>query len=186
MASYQSALGTPDAYLQPLSQDHAQRLMTTPDFPLLHVLKPLEEEADAALHLTDYCLPILFKQPPYDRSITRDALNENQLRFLRALLASEAACIIDGNLGLTLIEYDLRFCDGRESLARFLGESSFNRVMVVDLSWSPAAEDVCKDIGREAWLQMPFIFFRGDMGVLDELIPEDPADFDGGCEAGRW
>ncbi len=177
MAFYQSALGTPDAYLQPLSQDHAQKLMTTPDFPLLHALESLEEEADAARHLTDYCLPILFKQPPYDRSITRDALNENQLRFLHALLASEAAWVSDGNLKLILLEQGLRFCDGRASLARFLGESSFTRVMVVDSSWSPAAEEVCKDLGRPSWLQMPFIFFLGDTGVLDELIPEDPADF---------
>ncbi len=178
MAGWHDALGTPDAYLQPLKWPQIKFLVDSlAEDPLAWSMATLKEEAEAAMNLAEYYLTHVFSETAFVENTSLKTLDRLEVDFLTALAKSDAAWIYDGNMSSILRDCGIRFCHDRTSLMAFLNQPELTRVMVFDPSWSPEAQALCIEMGREKWQEMPFIFYEGSTDILDSLIPEDPADF---------
>jgi hypothetical protein len=178
LAALQDALGTPDAYLRPLSSDQLKILVgASVRDPLAWSLTTLVDAHESAMNLAEFYLKRVFTDPPYGDDLTPGMLSGNQMSLLTALAQSEAAWHYEANMANMLHDIGIRFCSDRQSLIAFLQKPELTQVMILDPTWSPDAEAQCVALGRDSWREAPFMFFQGDTSILDTLIPEDPADF---------
>lgn len=132
--------------------------------------------AQPALDLARWLLESVFEEP-VGQPPSADALDDSQRRVLEAIALSDAAWIFGGNMTLALGDAGLEGITSRRDLFDYLDLAEPVSVMVVRPARSPGAHRAIARLGREPWAQIPFVFFRGDVSVLDELIAEDPDDF---------
>lgn len=167
----QGELEGPVRYLNGLDASAREPLVG----PMLGVFEALEDPR-AALDLVDWSLASAFATP-LEPETSAASLSELQRAVLEAIAVSDAAWIYGGNVSYALMSVGLDQILTRQELFDYLDMPTPVAVMVTTPARSPGACAALERLGREQWRDVPFVFYRGELAGLDELIPEDPEDF---------
>ncbi|KAK1181396.1 HEAT repeat domain-containing protein [Streptomyces sp. NBS 14/10] len=172
----------------------------TRDSPLAHC-ETLLASGDASLELLDVVCALLVAETDEDRamsqyemllaatfgpqareslptSFTRDDLDPRQRRVLAAIAASDAAWAY-GSLWLALSDHGIEAGFDRGEFADAFGDASGEDkwVLILRPRQVPAAVDAAHAVGREEWLDTPFVFLNRWTKGIESAIPEDLDDF---------
>jgi hypothetical protein len=166
------AVPGPDECLAWLDPAHRLALRA----PLGEILRALDDDR-AALDLACMLLEAAFPAPLPEGTAPSETMTDAQREVLEAILDSDAAWHLNGSLMHALGERTGQSAIDRDEWRKVLGIPEKVAVAIVTPRRLAAAAEQCSLLGKEAWLDAPWIFFRGDTSALEEEIPEDPDDF---------
>ncbi|MEU5638794.1 HEAT repeat domain-containing protein [Streptomyces milbemycinicus] len=143
-----------------------------------------ETDEDRAMSLYGMLLAATFgpqAREPLPTPFTRDDLDPRQRRVLAAIAASDSAWAL-GNLWLTLSDHGIEASFDRGEFADAFGDATGEdrgdrRALILRPRQVPAAVDAAHAVGREEWLDTPFVFLNRWTKGIESAIPEDPDDF---------
>ncbi|WP_086859237.1 MULTISPECIES: HEAT repeat domain-containing protein [Streptomyces] len=140
-----------------------------------------ETDEDRAMSLYEMLLAATFgpqARESLPTPFTRGDLDPRQRRVLAAIAASDAAWAL-GNLWLTLSDHGIEASFDRGEFADAFGDATGEdkRALILRPRQVPAAVDAAHAVGREEWLDTPFVFLNRWTKGIESAIPEDPDDF---------
>lgn len=170
LAQTQDGLGLVVDYVSRLSHD--QQAFLAPW--LGDILEAVEQEQEA-LGLARLLLELAFPEK-LEKGTPAGALTPFQRQILINIARSESVWQISGNLMGHLRRAGVRVMS-QNDLKTYLGFDTRVEVFVVTPREVGEAAELCQTLGRENWLDVPWLFAYGNTDILDEEIPERADEF---------
>lgn len=170
LAQTQDGLGLVVDYVTRLSHDQQAFLA-----PWLGDILEVVEQEQEALGLARLLLQLAFPEK-LEKGTPAGALTPFQRQILINIARSESAWQISGNLMGHLRRAGLRVMS-QNDLKTYLGFDTRVEVFVVTPQEVGEASELCQTLGRENWLDVPWLFAYGNTDILDEEIPERADEF---------
>jgi len=161
------------------------KCLDAPDSPFAALVERCIVDSGDMMDATALAELLLDATFPRGKDVPRVDLGTVTARQRSALVALAQSDVVwgeddvmNGNLLTALARHGLPAgFDVRAELFATFGGASLKRAVIVTPRQVPAAAEVASACGREAWLDVPFIFLANAEDELERAIPEDPADF---------